>query len=64
MQLTKKAIEKKYKCILTRNFGFDESRLFWTAHENNEGDLGKYLADGWTLAEIVRELDRLDANQY
>ena len=57
MQLTKNTIEKKYNCILIRDFGFDDSHLFWTAHENDEGDLGEWLAEGWTLKEIVEELE-------
>ena len=59
MNLTKEYIEKKYNCILIRDSGFDDSRLVWTAFEKDEEDeeeLGEYLADGWALAEIEKKI--------
>jgi len=59
MQLTKKIIEKKYNCQLDRDFGFDDHHLFWRAHENesDDKDLTFEYAEGWTLQELVDDIE-------
>lgn len=55
MQLTKKVIEKKYNCILEKDSGFDDSHKFWRALPKD--DNVELYAEGWTLSEIVEELE-------
>jgi hypothetical protein len=58
MNLTKKYVEKKYNCQLHKDTGFDDSRKFWAAFENeSETEEKKFThADGWTLAELVENI--------
>jgi len=58
MKLTKKVIEKKYNCELIRDFGFDDSHLYWVAHENESSDKGFKFADGLTLKELVENIEK------
>lgn len=65
MALTSKGTAKKYKCNVIRDSGFDGSHLFWTAipinDEDNEDDDWEAdwdYADGWTLAELVENIER------
>lgn len=52
-----KDIEKRYDCVLSRdNTGFDNSRKFWTAFENDKDDQKFVYADGWTLVELVENI--------
>ena len=53
---TKKQLEELYNCEIFRDFGFDNSHLFWVANglpltEDGDDDLFDY-ADGWTLDEL------------
>jgi len=56
---TKKQIEAKFNCILDKNRAFDSGSKYWTAHSNNNGKLGKYLAEEYTLKEMYEKLDIL-----
>ena len=60
MKLTSKTIAKKYECEVFRDSGFDDNHLFWVAYhkpdENSEFEEWTY-ADGWTLAELVENID-------
>lgn len=60
MKLTKKVIEKKYNVTLDRDFGFDDSHKFWRAFSKDEDS--ELYAEGWTLAEIVEELEKVNQN--
>ena len=57
MKLTSKAIAKKYGCEVFRDSGFDDSRLFWVAYHKTEDENGWTYADGWTLSELVDNID-------
>lgn len=56
---TKKLIETKFNCLLNRDRTFDTGNKFWTAFNNNNGDIGEYLANGYTLKEIYEQLNAL-----
>lgn len=56
---TKKLIETKFNCLLDKDKAFDTGTKFWTAFSNINGDIGEYLADGYTLKEIYEQLDLL-----
>lgn len=51
--MTKKQIEDKYGCKVFKDFGFDNSRKYWVA----SGGKIEY-ADGWTLKELVKNIER------
>ena len=59
---TKKQIESKFNCILEKNRAFDSGTKFWTAHLNNNGELGDFLAEEYNLKEIYEALDTLTNN--
>jgi hypothetical protein len=52
-----KNISKKYNCDVFRDFGFDDSHKFWVACENENDDMKFIHADGWTLAELVENIE-------
>ena len=55
---TKKSIENKFNCLLNKDKAFNTGNKFWTAFKNNNGDIGEYLADAYTLKEIYKKLER------
>jgi len=56
MQLTKQAIEKKYNCELIKNNDCDGKGSYWLAYRDDEG----YIADEFTLKEMVNTLEKLE----
>jgi len=59
MGYSKKQIEDKFDCILDKNRAFDSGYTFWIAHKNNNGELGEYLAETYTLKDMYESLDIL-----
>ena len=59
MSLTSKGVAKKYNCNVFRDNGFDDSRKFWVAFENEDDDVEPKFgyADGWTLQELVDNIE-------
>ena len=59
MNLTSKQIAKKYNCDVFKDSGFDDSRKFWVAFENQEDDKEPKFeyAEGWTLQELVEDIE-------
>jgi hypothetical protein len=57
MVLRSKDIAKKYNCDVFKDNGFDDSHKFWVAHENESDDMKFVHADGWTLAELVENIE-------
>ena len=53
MSLTRKAIEKKYRCELSKDSGFDSKIKYWVCMKDDD-----YFCDGWTLTEIVEKLNK------
>ena len=56
---TKKSIETKFNCILNKDRTWDTGNKFWTAFTDNNGDIGDYLADAYTLKEVYEQLNAL-----
>lgn len=52
---SKKQLEEIYNCEIFKDFGFDDSHLFWVANglpiEGTDEYLFDYV-DGWTLDEL------------
>lgn len=65
MKYTKSVIEKKYNCQLHKDTGFDDSRKFWVAFENeDDSEEQKFTyADGWTLSELVENIEAILNNR-
>jgi len=57
MSLTRSQIMKKYNCDVFKDFGFDDSHKYWVAHENQNNDMKFVYADGWTLKELVEDIE-------
>lgn len=57
MTFRSKDIAKKYNCNIFKDSGFDDSRKFWVACENENDDMKFIYADGWTLVELVENIE-------
>ena len=56
-RLTQKQIEEKYDCTCFKDTGFDDGHTFWVAYPKNEDTAKFTYADGWTLVELVENIE-------
>jgi hypothetical protein len=59
MQLTKSKISKKYNCDIFKDTGFDDNHKFWVAHEYESDNMKFIHADGWSLQELVDNIEEI-----
>lgn len=57
MTLRSKNIAKKYNCHVFKDTSFDDKHKYWVAYENENDDMKFIYADGWTLSELVENIE-------
>ena len=63
---SKKQLEEIYNCEIFKDFGFDDSHLYWVANglpiEGTDECIFDY-ADGWTLDELHENIREIMMNR-